>query len=167
MAGALIGAQHGSGGWNYLADFGGEKSLREWYDTVGRNAWRMEEFQVQRANATFDDARPESYDALVIALGAELNVHRIEGLPEALDCAAADQFFDQASRVASTYAGLGSRTTTNSFWQPASGALDTTTTTTSGPRRRRPAGVPLRRGRGPRGCCRAARGPARSRTCPR
>ena len=56
VAGALIWAQHPSGGWNYLADFGGDRSLREWYDTVGRNAWRMEEFQHYWGNATFDDA---------------------------------------------------------------------------------------------------------------
>src|SRR6185295_16161662 len=41
-ANALIWAQHPSGGWNYLADFAGDRSLREWYDTIGRNAWRLE-----------------------------------------------------------------------------------------------------------------------------
>lgn len=56
VAGALVRAQHTSGGWNYLADFGGERSLREWYDTVGKNAWRMEEFQHYWDNSTFDDA---------------------------------------------------------------------------------------------------------------
>ena len=56
VAGALIFAQHPSGGWNYLADFAGDRSLREWYDTIGRNAWRMEEFQHHWDNATFDDA---------------------------------------------------------------------------------------------------------------
>ena len=56
VAGALIWAQHPSGGWNYLADFAGERSLQEWYDTIGRNAWRMEEFQHHWGNATFDDA---------------------------------------------------------------------------------------------------------------
>jgi len=56
VAGALIRAQYPSGGWNYLADFAGERSLREWYDTVGRNAWRMEEFQHDWGNATFDDS---------------------------------------------------------------------------------------------------------------
>jgi PelA/Pel-15E family pectate lyase len=56
VAAALINAQHRSGGWNYLADFGGNRSLQEWYDTVGRNAWRMEEFQHNWDNATFDDA---------------------------------------------------------------------------------------------------------------
>jgi PelA/Pel-15E family pectate lyase len=56
VAGALIWAQHPSGGWNYVADFAGDRSLREWYDTVGRNAWRMEEFQHYWGNATFDDA---------------------------------------------------------------------------------------------------------------
>lgn len=56
VASALALAQHPSGGWNYIADFAGEKSLREWYDTVGRNAWRLEEFQHYYGNATFDDA---------------------------------------------------------------------------------------------------------------
>jgi hypothetical protein len=56
VAAALIWAQHPAGGWNYLADFAGDRSLREWYDTIGRNAWRMEEFQHYWGNATFDDA---------------------------------------------------------------------------------------------------------------
>ena len=57
VAGALIWAQHPSGGWNYMADFAGDRSLREWYDTIGKNAWRLEEFQHYWGNATFDDAR--------------------------------------------------------------------------------------------------------------
>lgn len=55
VAGAIIWAQHPSGGWNYLADFGGEASLRDWYATIGKNAWRLEEFQHYYGNATFDD----------------------------------------------------------------------------------------------------------------
>ena len=35
VAGALMLAQHPSGGWNYVVDFAGERSLRDWYDTVG------------------------------------------------------------------------------------------------------------------------------------
>ena len=54
-AGALILAQHGSGGWNYVFDTAGEASLRDWYSTIGRNAWRLEEFQHDWGNATFDD----------------------------------------------------------------------------------------------------------------
>jgi PelA/Pel-15E family pectate lyase len=56
VASALMFAQHPSGGWNYIADFAGESSLRKWYDTVGKNAWRLEEFQHYYGNATFDDA---------------------------------------------------------------------------------------------------------------
>ena len=56
VASALALAQHPSGGWNYIADFAGEASLREWYDTIGKNAWRLEEFQHYYGNATFDDA---------------------------------------------------------------------------------------------------------------
>ena len=56
VAAALAAAQHPSGGWNYIADFAGEAALRKWYDTIGRNAWRLEEFQHYYGNATFDDA---------------------------------------------------------------------------------------------------------------
>ena len=52
---ALIWGQHPSGGWNYVVDFAGDRSIRDWYDTVGRNAWRLEEFQHYYGNATFDD----------------------------------------------------------------------------------------------------------------
>lgn len=55
VAGAIIHAQLPSGGWNYVADFAGEKSLGNWYNTVGKNAWRLEEFQYYSNNATFDD----------------------------------------------------------------------------------------------------------------
>ena len=54
-ASALVWGQHPSGGWNYIIDFAGEPSLREWYETVGRNGWRLEEFQHYYGNATFDD----------------------------------------------------------------------------------------------------------------
>ena len=53
---AVAAAQHSSGGWNYIYDFAGEDSLKHWYDTVGMNGWRLEEFQHYYGNATFDDA---------------------------------------------------------------------------------------------------------------
>ena len=55
VAAALIAGQHRSGGWNYFIDFAGPSSTRHWYETIGRNAWRMEEFQHYADNATFDD----------------------------------------------------------------------------------------------------------------
>jgi PelA/Pel-15E family pectate lyase len=51
-----IAAQHPSGGWNYLHDFAGEESAQRWYDTIGKNGWRLEEFHHYYGNATFDDA---------------------------------------------------------------------------------------------------------------
>jgi hypothetical protein len=53
---ALVEAQHDAGGWNYIYDFAGERSLRQWYHTIGANGWRLEEFQHYYGNATFDDA---------------------------------------------------------------------------------------------------------------
>lgn len=55
IAAAIIFAQHPSGGWNYVADYAGEASLKNWYATIGKNAWRLEEFQYYYGNATFDD----------------------------------------------------------------------------------------------------------------
>lgn len=51
----LIRGQHPAGGWNYMIDLAGEESLRHWYDTIGKNGWRLEEFQHYYGNATFDD----------------------------------------------------------------------------------------------------------------
>jgi hypothetical protein len=53
---AVAAAQHPSGGWNYIHDFAGEESLKHWYETIGANGWRLEEFQHYYGNATFDDA---------------------------------------------------------------------------------------------------------------
>jgi PelA/Pel-15E family pectate lyase len=55
VAGALIAGQHRSGGWNYFIDFASPAATKHWYETVGKNAWRMEEFQHYSDNATFDD----------------------------------------------------------------------------------------------------------------
>jgi hypothetical protein len=71
VVGALVWAQHPSGGWNYLADFGGDRSLREWYETLGRNAWRMEEFHHHWGNATFDDAGTAESAKLLLRMYVE------------------------------------------------------------------------------------------------
>ena len=52
---ALIWGQLPSGGWNYIVDFAGDRSLQHWYATIGKNGWRLEEFQHYYGNATFDD----------------------------------------------------------------------------------------------------------------
>lgn len=71
VANGLIMAQHPSGGWNYLADFAGEPSIRKWYDTIGRNAWRLEEFQHYYGNATFDDAGTSEASQFLLRLYVE------------------------------------------------------------------------------------------------
>ena len=70
-ANALIWGQHPSGGWNYLIDFAGDRSLRDWYDTVGRNGWRLEEFQHYWGNATFDDAGTAEAGRLLLRVYVE------------------------------------------------------------------------------------------------
>ena len=71
VAGALIWAQLPTGGWNYVADFAGDRSLRHWYDTVGKNGWRLEEFQHYWGNATFDDAGTAESSKLLLRLYIE------------------------------------------------------------------------------------------------
>ncbi len=55
VAMCIIGGQMSCGGWNYMFDLAGEDSIREWYATIGKQAWRLEEFQHYYGNATFDD----------------------------------------------------------------------------------------------------------------
>ena len=68
---ALIRGQHPSGGWNYVIDTAGPDSLRRWYETFGKNAWRMEEFQRYYGNATFDDAGTSEASQLLLRLYLE------------------------------------------------------------------------------------------------
>jgi PelA/Pel-15E family pectate lyase len=68
---ALMAAQHPAGGWNYLHDFAGEESLQRWYDTIGRNGWRLEEFQHHDGSATFDDAGTAESSQLLLRLYLE------------------------------------------------------------------------------------------------
>lgn len=56
VANVLIWGQEPCGGWNYMFDMAGENSIKEWYATVGKNGWRLEEFQYYYGNATFDDS---------------------------------------------------------------------------------------------------------------
>jgi len=54
-ASALIWGQSPEGGWNYVIDFAGDRSLKHWYNTIGKNGWRLEEFQHYYGNSTYDD----------------------------------------------------------------------------------------------------------------
>lgn len=54
-AAAMIWGQSNEGGWNYLIDFAGDRSLKKWYATIGKNGWRLEEFQHYYGNDTYDD----------------------------------------------------------------------------------------------------------------
>ncbi len=55
VANAIIWGQSHEGGWNYMVDFAGDRSLKQWYSTIGKNGWRLEEFQFYYGNSTFDD----------------------------------------------------------------------------------------------------------------
>ncbi|MFI6344345.1 pectate lyase [Streptomyces sp. NPDC050560] len=68
---ALVEAQLPVGGWNYIHDFAGEESLRDWYATIGANGWRLEEFQHYYGNATFDDAGTSTAAQLILRLYVE------------------------------------------------------------------------------------------------
>ena len=55
-AAALIWAQLPCGGWNYMADFAGEASLKNWYETVAKGyQYCAQEHLHYSGNATFDD----------------------------------------------------------------------------------------------------------------
>lgn len=70
-ADALIAGEISTGGWNYFVDFGGPEATRQFYDTVGKNAWRLEEFQHYWGNATFDDNGTAEAMKFILRLYAE------------------------------------------------------------------------------------------------
>jgi len=74
---ALIKGQHPSGGWNYVIDFDGEASLRRWYETIGRNGWRLEEFQHYYGNATFDDHATVECGRFLLRLALTTDLPRV------------------------------------------------------------------------------------------
>lgn len=65
---ALVRAQRPEGGWNYIHDFAGAKSLKRWYESIGINGWRLEEFQHLYDNSTFDDAATSTAGQLILRL---------------------------------------------------------------------------------------------------
>lgn len=86
VARCIIHGQKPCGGWNYMFDYESEETTKQWYATIGRQAWRLEEFQHYYGNATFDDEatkhssefllriylekqEPDFYDALKKAIG--------------------------------------------------------------------------------------------------
>lgn len=75
---ALAAAQHSSGGWNYLYDFAGVDSTKKWYDTIGKNGWRLEEFHHYYGNATFDDAGTAEASQLMLRMAVEKGDERFE-----------------------------------------------------------------------------------------
>jgi PelA/Pel-15E family pectate lyase len=52
---ALIWGQSEHGGWNYFIDFAGDRSMKQWYETIGYSGWRLEEFDNYYGNSTYDD----------------------------------------------------------------------------------------------------------------
>lgn len=77
VAEGLIAAQHPAGGWNYHHDFGGEESTRRWYDTIGKNGWRLEEFHHYYGNATFDDAGTSEASQFLLRMYVERRSSRL------------------------------------------------------------------------------------------
>jgi PelA/Pel-15E family pectate lyase len=77
VADGLVAAQHPAGGWNYLHDFAGEQSARRWYDTIGRNGWRLEEFHHYYPNATFDDAGTSEASQFLLRVYLERSAPRL------------------------------------------------------------------------------------------
>lgn len=90
---ALVAAQHPAGGWNYIYDFAGEASLKHWYETIGANGWRLEEFQHYYGNATFDDAGTAVASQFLLRMYLEKRDWRFRGpLYKAIDFVTSAQF---------------------------------------------------------------------------
>jgi PelA/Pel-15E family pectate lyase len=90
---AIVRSQLPSGGWNYVHDTAGESSLRQWYDTVGKNAWRLEEFQKLWGNGTFDDVTTIDAAKLLLRMYVEKKDAKYKApLDKAIDFVVGAQF---------------------------------------------------------------------------
>ena len=67
----LILGQLPGGGWNYIIDYAGDRSLKEWYRTIGKNAWGFEEYYHYYGNATFDDVNTADVAKFLLRLYLE------------------------------------------------------------------------------------------------
>jgi Pectic acid lyase len=93
---AVRDAQRWDGGWNYIHDFAGTGSLRRWYETIGRNGWRLEEFQHYYGNSTFDDASTAVASQLMLRMYLETGEKVWErAVDKAIDFIRAAQFSTQ------------------------------------------------------------------------
>jgi len=68
VAAALIWGQLPEGGWNYMIDFAGDRSLKQWYNTIGKNAWGFEEYYFYYGNSTFDDSNTSGPASFLLRL---------------------------------------------------------------------------------------------------
>ncbi len=92
-AAAVIWGQSHEGGWNYMIDFGGDKSFKEWYNTIGKNGWRLEEFQHYYGNSTFDDnTTPDAARFLLRMYLEELSPEYKPALDKAIDFVLESQY---------------------------------------------------------------------------
>jgi PelA/Pel-15E family pectate lyase len=90
---ALMAAQHAAGGWDYVHDFAGIASLKHWYETIGANGWRLEEFQHHHGNATFDDAGTAVSSQFLLRMFLEKRDRRLRApLAKAIDFVLRAQF---------------------------------------------------------------------------
>jgi PelA/Pel-15E family pectate lyase len=90
---ALIKAQHPSGGWNYMYDFEGENAIKYWYETIGANGWRLEEFHKYYGNATFDDGSTYESATFLLRLYLEKKDPEIKtALDKAIDFVLTSQY---------------------------------------------------------------------------
>ena len=86
VANVLIKGQLACGGWNYMFDLDGEESLKQWYSTIGKSAWRLEEFQHYYGNATFDDEGTANAGEFLLQLSLLTTNHSdVPQLKQALD----------------------------------------------------------------------------------
>ena len=93
VATCIMRGQLPCGGWNYMFDLSPEDSLRSWYATIGRQAWRLEEFQHYYGNATFDDEATKHCAEFLLRIYLEKHdSYFLDALQKAIDFFLASQY---------------------------------------------------------------------------
>jgi len=92
VARALIWGQLESGGWDYIIDFAGHRSLLAWYNTIGENAWGWFEYNHYYGTATQHSNTTAATRFLLRLYGEKRNQSLKPALDKAIDFVLQSQF---------------------------------------------------------------------------
>lgn len=109
-AGAIVWAQLPCGGWNYMADFAGEASLKDWYETVAKGyTYCAQEHLHYSGNATYDDGTIDAAGFLLRMYKETMDPKYRPAIEKAIDFMIESQYPVEEAVKDSPFIGKGAK----------------------------------------------------------